>query len=74
VSIPHHYRRPEWICVDDGEPWPCAGAQARLIAEHGGDRIALALLLAELYVQAVADTPAGTTAGLLYGRFLGRWR
>lgn len=69
--IPHLYRRPDWTCADDGAPWPCEPARVRILDELGTDRVALQMYCADLYVQAIEDLPAGTTTGLLFGRFLG---
>ena len=74
MSIPHMPTRPTWKCADDGEQWPCPPARERLLEEFCRDRVALHLYMAVQYLQAVDDMPADSTSGLLFGRFLGRWR
>lgn len=71
MAIEHLPRRPDWTCIDCGQPWPCTDKREQLVAEHGRrDRLALALYLAELYVEAGAQLP-DVPAGILYGRFIG---
>lgn len=61
----------DWLCAECGHPWPCTGARARLLSEYGrGDRVALALYLAALYVEAGAQLQE-VPPGILYGRFIG---
>lgn len=46
-----------WACdgCPDDAPWPCDTARAGMVRAYGPDRIGLAIFMAGLYLQALAD-------------------
>ena len=64
----HHPQRPEWICRDCVESWPCKPARELLLAETGGGTT-LAILMwtyLEDFVRDVGGPPTGA-----FDRFVG---
>jgi hypothetical protein len=66
----HEPARPGWRCEACGDEWPCRQRRNELTLECGGNRLALAVLMARYYAVAVDDHP-GVPASVLYLRFLG---
>lgn len=66
---PHMFGRPDWLCTTCGDPWPCAPARDRLLAEtNSGTCLAMACwTYLEEYVH---DSPDGKIDGL-FDRFIG---
>ncbi len=48
----HTPRRPDWICRDCLEPWPCPTRQAMLLDELRDQPVAVVLYLAGCYQEA----------------------
>lgn len=68
--LPHFPERPDWICVSCAEAWPCPTERDVLLTEYAEDLPALAVYMAVLISDAIADLP-NEPAGSLYARFLG---
>lgn len=51
----HQPDRPGWDCRSCEQPWPCAPAKVRLGEAYAGDRPGLAVYMAGLYDQALAE-------------------
>ena len=68
----HAGARPSWDCEACGEPWPCANAKDRLIAEFRGFPSVLTVYMSAQMCEAMLDLTAhGTEAPAdLYERFL----
>jgi hypothetical protein len=66
LAPPHEPARPSWLCLRDGEAWPCHVARAQLTAEHGD---ALAMVLSAQLERAARDMPAAEPAAL-HARFV----
>ena len=60
---------PTWNCTLCGQPWPCSGKRAKLLAEYADARVSLHLLMARRLLDAAADLPA-LPADALHIRFL----
>ncbi|HEY0697538.1 MAG TPA: hypothetical protein VGD43_06980 [Micromonospora sp.] len=74
IPRPHRPGRPHWRCTACGCPYPCGPARLSLLAEHDGDRLALAILLAGRMLDAAGDLCSlGQAADIpaLHRRFLG---
>lgn len=48
----HTPRRPDWICRDCDEAWPCPTRQVMLLAEFRDQPVAVVLYLAACYQEA----------------------
>ncbi|MFI2710255.1 flavin reductase [Micromonospora sp. NPDC018662] len=67
--------KPLWFCAACANPWPCGPARLELAAQYAGEPKWLAVDMAELLHEAIADLtrlnaepPDGVA---MYGRFLG---
>lgn len=47
-TVEHCPHRPSWLCLVEGEPWPCGAARVELAEAYGPDRAGLAVYLAVL--------------------------
>jgi hypothetical protein len=64
----HQPSRPTWRCDGCGHDWPCPPRREELLAETAGGPVALALLMAEYFHDAVGDHPT-VLVSALYVRF-----
>lgn len=54
--LPHAWN-PSWVCTEDQEDWPCAGAQERILAE--GNAIRLMMTFLPMALEAFPNQPPG---------------
>jgi hypothetical protein len=66
----HTPRRPDWICRDCGEPWPCPARRAMLRAEHREQPVSVSLYLAGCYEEAQTQL-SQLGSDEIYDRMLG---
>ncbi|WP_306208987.1 hypothetical protein [Actinoplanes sp. RD1] len=71
-STEHLPARPSWDCLVCERPWPCANAKADLAAQYDHFPAGLAIYMASVMYDAVADLTARgePTPADLYDRFL----
>ncbi|MGX4657246.1 flavin reductase [Micromonospora sp. SCSIO 07396] len=71
----HAPLKPIWVCTADALPWPCEQARLELVTHYEGERVNLAVDLAELFREAMADLtricPEPPDPLATYSRFLG---
>lgn len=65
----HNYRRPAWLCLVDGEPWPCRTRRAAFLAKYPSDGMRLRGILGAQLLDAKRDL--GGDGEELYQRFIG---
>lgn len=51
----HYYRRPTWVCLACGEPWPCAQRRAAFLEKYAGEHMRLRGILGALVLDARRD-------------------
>ncbi|GAA0900009.1 hypothetical protein GCM10009557_76110 [Virgisporangium ochraceum] len=66
----HTPRRPDWVCRDCGEPWPCPTRRDMLLDEMRVNPLAVVLYLAACFEEASSslDDPTGDA---VYSRMFG---
>jgi hypothetical protein len=71
MTVAHRAQRPEWTCIVDSLPWPCADAQESLTGAYCGGELPLSIHMARLMAVAADDLRLDDPS-LLYQRFV-RW-
>lgn len=73
TATPHKPNRDTWLCLEDGQRWPCETWRAETLADHENSpdltRLHLALLMAHWMARAAKHLPDDAAA--LYIRFMG---
>lgn len=66
----HTPRRPDWVCRDCREPWPCPERQAMLRTEYQDQPVAVSLYLAGCLEEASTQL-RGLGSDEIFDRMLG---
>jgi hypothetical protein len=70
----HAPHRPDWLCVECGESWPCAPAKVLLCEEYQDDPASLTVYMSGQMDQALAEAVVDHGWGPvddLFDRFVG---